>query len=129
MRTLAIAAIALLALTGCTIESSDSDSGGGGVGSGGGGGSSGAFEYCGISGPGISASAQVSDEEPTNQGEYCESFRWAYEEYLYGANLAVCDGFWDTSDSEYINIFMSSEGGGHSRSSALGMVDAMWVKC
>ena len=120
MRTLTIAAIALLALTGCAIESSDSDSGGGG-------GSSGAFEWCGISGPGIAASTDISTLDPSNQSEYCDSFRWGYRNI--STSSGDCEGFWDETDEDIVAFFMTVEGGDLTRSQAIGLIDAMWVKC
>ena len=117
MRTLAIAAIALLTFAGCTVESADSS----------GGGSSSTFEWCGISGPGIAASTDISTLDPSNQSEYCDSFRWGYRNI--STSSGDCEGFWDETDESIVSFFMTVEGGDLTRSEAIGLVDAMWVKC
>lgn len=85
------------------------------------------YEYCGISGPGIEPTGDLSVYTPDNWSDYCEGFVYGY--YNHEEFPGVCDEFWETDDADLVALFVSPEGGSNSFDEAIGLVDALWVAC
>jgi hypothetical protein len=72
---------------------------------------------------------EVSDLIPTDWDEWCRAVHLFAAEFASSSasdRAVVCDGFWDTDDDDLIDLSMDS---GLSRNAAIGVVDWLWHVC
>ena len=92
------------------------------------------FEWCGISGPGISEDTEISTLDTTGYGgpgsDYCMGFEYIYWQRNTDLIKEACgDAFWGISDDEILRLSMSPDGGSNSRDYSIGMIDGFWTVC
>lgn len=83
----------------------------------------GSFEICGMF---YAEDIMVSDFLATDYDDYCEMFTIGL---AMGTDPEVCQEFYITSDQDILELFMSIDGGGHSFSGAIGLLDSVWANC
>lgn len=84
-----------------------------------------AFEYCGMSGPGISSSTQLSSLDAGYSDEYCKAFVYGYTNIT--SRDDACSEFWSSDDDDILNMFMFDVGSTYDE--AVGLIDALWTVC
>jgi hypothetical protein len=84
-----------------------------------------AFDYCGVTGPGISPSVKLSALDTNYSDGYCEAFVYGYTNIRSGDD--ACTDFWLNDDDDILAMFMSDPRGSYEE--AVGLIDALWTVC
>jgi hypothetical protein len=84
-----------------------------------------AFEFCGLSGPGISPTTKLSNLETDWSDEYCKAFAYGYTNIRSSDD--ACSEFWGSEDEDILSMFMSNVGSNYEE--AVGLIDALWTVC